>query len=119
MGNDYNYTEGTFGQRHSRNSNSLEELIPILIEQEKSIMEFEVMVSKMHPGFWRRLLKMAPDLTPMEIRICGLTRLHMHAKEVAHVLNITRSSVEAHRSHARCKLQIDRRQNFMSALHAI
>ncbi len=83
------------------------------------LFKYEEVLSHLHPDFAKHLLERAPNLTPMEIRVCNLTRLHFRTKEAASILAVTKSSIETHRYHARAKLKVDRRQNFSSILHTI
>jgi AraC family transcriptional regulator, chitin signaling transcriptional activator len=78
--------------------------------------ELERRVDLIHPGFLRKVQFRAPDLTPMELQICMLTRLQMRTKEAAAALNVAKSSVERHRWHVRTKLGYDRSENLLSAL---
>lgn len=83
------------------------------------LKRYEELLREVHPEFCQRLLRLAPDLTPMELKACMLTRLHLRAKDAAQLLGITESSIESHRSHARRKLHVVRQQNLVAALHAI
>src|SRR5665213_800490 len=83
------------------------------------LIEYELMLEHLHPDFSRKLVSSAPNLTPMEIQVCTLTRLHLRTKEAAELLKITPSSVETHRSNARHKLGMNRTQKLTSVLHAL
>jgi DNA-binding CsgD family transcriptional regulator len=114
-----NTTTLTIGQLRQQRDPDLDVLIPRLIKQEIAVAEYEELLNHIHPGFWRKMLRKAPNLTPMELRVCALTRLHLRTKESAKLLHLTTSSIESHRSHAREKLGLDSRINFASALHMI
>jgi DNA-binding CsgD family transcriptional regulator len=83
------------------------------------LKRYEGLLREVHPQFSQRLLRLAPDLTPMELKACMLTRLHLRTKDVAELLGVSESSIETHRSHARRKLHISRRQNLVATLHAV
>ncbi len=90
------------------------------IESQYAIKEYEQLLRQIHPDFCKKLIRRVPEITPMELRICMLTRAFVGIKECARILSVSESSVETHRWHARCKLGIeDRGMSLMTALHAI
>ena len=95
-------------------SNNLEQDQPVQIIAAGS--DLERLVDSIHPGFLRKVQFRAPDLTPMELQICMLTRLQMRTKETAMALHLAKSSVERHRWHVRTKLGFERSENLLSAL---
>ena len=89
-------------------------------ESQRALAEYETLLRELHPNFCRKLLRRAPGITPMELKVCILTRVFLGIKESASLLSVSESSIESHRWHARCKLGIkDRDMNLMSLLHAI
>jgi DNA-binding CsgD family transcriptional regulator len=89
-------------------------------ESERVIAEYQRLLEELHPDFCKKLLSRAPALTPMELKVCILTRAFLDTKESASLLAVSESTVESHRWHARCKLGIHNRGlNLMSVLHAI
>jgi DNA-binding CsgD family transcriptional regulator len=90
------------------------------IESEYAIKEYERLLAEVHPNFCKKLIQRAPELTPMELRVCMLTRAFVGIKECAEILSVSKSSIESHRWHARCKLGIENRAvSLTTALHGI
>jgi DNA-binding CsgD family transcriptional regulator len=50
------------------------------------------------------LLKICPQLTPMELKICSLLKLHLSTKQVAGLLHTSVRNIENHRYRIRKKL---------------
>ena len=91
-----------------------------IVEDQYAVKQYEKLLGEIHPEFCKKLINRAPTISAMEMRICMLTRLFISVKETANVLNISMSSVETHRSHAREKLGIeDRKVSLISVLHAV
>jgi hypothetical protein len=91
-----------------------------MIEHAHAFAEYERLLRELHPNFSRRLLRRAPAITPMELKVCILARTFLGIKESASILSVSESSIESHRWHARCKLGIkDRGLNLTSVLHAL
>ena len=60
----------------------------------------------LHGEFAQILAKMYPDLSPTELKICALTKVHLSTKEIAAILQTSIRTVEAHRYRLRKKLDI-------------
>lgn len=59
---------------------------------------------KIHPGFFDRLRKAFPQLTPSDHKLCALLRMNLNTKEISHILKITAPSTEIARIRLRKKL---------------
>jgi AmiR/NasT family two-component response regulator len=59
---------------------------------------------KIHPGFFDRLRKNFPQLTPTDHKLCALLRMNLNTKEISHILKITAPSTEISRIRLRKKL---------------
>jgi len=59
---------------------------------------------KIHPGFFDRLRKNFPQLTPNDHKLCALLRMNLNTKEISHILKITAPSTEISRIRLRKKL---------------
>ncbi len=91
-----------------------------ITDSQGALAEYERLLRQLHPNFCKKLLNRAPTITPMELKVCMLTRAFLGIKESASLLSVSESSIESHRWHARRKLGIEGRdQNLMSVLHAI
>jgi len=51
--------------------------------QKRTWEEFDLRFKQVHSGFYERLLVQFPDLTPNELKLCGLLRLNLTTKEIA------------------------------------
>jgi AmiR/NasT family two-component response regulator len=61
---------------------------------------------KIHPGFFDRLRKTYPQLTPNDHKLCALLRMNLNTKEISHILKITAPSTEISRIRLRKKLDL-------------
>ncbi len=61
---------------------------------------------KIHPGFFDRLRKKYPHLTPNDHKLCALLRMNLNTKEISHILKITAPSTEISRIRLRKKLDL-------------
>ena len=61
---------------------------------------------KIHPGFFDRLRKAYPQLTPNDHKLCALLRMNLSTKEISHILKITAPSTEISRIRLRKKLDL-------------
>lgn len=61
---------------------------------------------KIHPGFFDRLRKKFPQLTPNDHKLCALLRMNLNTKEISHILKITAPSTEISRIRLRKKLEL-------------
>jgi DNA-binding response OmpR family regulator len=61
---------------------------------------------KIHPGFFDRLRKKYPQLTPNDHKLCALLRMNLSTKEISHILKITAPSTEISRIRLRKKLEL-------------
>jgi AmiR/NasT family two-component response regulator len=59
-----------------------------------------------HPGFFDRLRKVYPQLTPTDHKLCALLRMNLNTKEISHILKITAPSTEISRIRLRKKLDL-------------
>jgi len=68
--------------------------------------EFEIRFKQVHGGFYDKLIKQFPDLTPNELKICAFLRLNMTTKEISELTGQRVSSIEIARTRLRKKLGI-------------
>ncbi|MCU4155049.1 tetratricopeptide repeat protein [Carboxylicivirga sp. A043] len=66
--------------------------------------EFELRFQNVHTDFYKKLEKIAPDLTPSELKICAFLKLNMNSKEISALIHQSTKSVEVKRSRIRKKL---------------
>jgi AmiR/NasT family two-component response regulator len=66
---------------------------------------------KIYPGFFDRLRKKFPQLTPNDHKLAALLRMNLSTKEISHILKITAPSTEISRIRLRKKLELDKNIN--------
>jgi DNA-binding NarL/FixJ family response regulator/DNA-binding CsgD family transcriptional regulator len=64
-----------------------------------------------YPGFFDRLRKKHPVLTPNDHKLAALLRMNLNTKEISHILKITAPSTEISRIRLRKKLGLDKKVN--------
>lgn len=66
---------------------------------------------KIYPGFFDRLRKKFPQLTPNDHKLCALLRMNLNTKEISQILKITAPSTEISRIRLRKKLDLPKNIN--------
>jgi AmiR/NasT family two-component response regulator len=66
---------------------------------------------KIYPGFFDRLRKKFPHLTPNDHKLAALLRMNLSTKEISHILKITSPSTEISRIRLRKKLALEKNIN--------
>ena len=81
---------------------------------------FDVNFERVHVDFFNRLLKLNPDLTKRELRLCAFVKMDLSNKEIAPLLNISVRGVETGRYRIRKKLDIHEKnfKNYLDGLVA-
>jgi tetratricopeptide (TPR) repeat protein len=69
--------------------------------------EFELRFKQVHTGFYERLLVKFPDLTPNELKMCGLLRLNLTTKEMSELTGQRREAIEMARFRLRKHLGLN------------
>lgn len=65
---------------------------------------FEGQFEQVHQEYLKRLAERFPSLTPMELKICALTRVDLATKDIARLLNLSVRNIQNHRYRLRKKL---------------
>lgn len=78
--------------------------------------EFETRFVQVHEDFNDKLLRICPDLSPVELKVCSLLRLNMSSKEIAVLTNRSQATVINTRSQIRKKLRLSSEDNLTSFL---
>lgn len=66
---------------------------------------------RLHPGYFDRLRKKFPHLTPNDHKLCALLRMNLSTREMAQILKITAPSTEISRIRLRKKLDLRKNEN--------
>jgi DNA-binding CsgD family transcriptional regulator len=82
----------------------------------KMLEEFEARFTGVYEDYFARLSKIAPDLTPNELRICAFIRLNITTKDIAGMTGKSTGTIENIRISIRKKLNIDANANLQHYL---
>ncbi|MFN8359556.1 MAG: tetratricopeptide repeat protein [Candidatus Kapaibacterium sp.] len=72
---------------------------------------FKQKFDRAHDEFIQRLSKEFPQLTPMELKVAALLRIHMENKDIANLLYASVRTIEGHRLNLRKKLGLGLKDN--------
>ncbi len=64
------------------------------IQMDGSLLEMEKYVAELSKEFFEKLKQAYPNLTPNDVKLCGLIALNLSLKEIAIIRNITPNSVK-------------------------
>ena len=81
--------------------------------------EFELRFEEEHGKFRENLVRLHPDLTPNEIKLCTFLRLDMSSKEISEITQQSVRALETARSRMRKKLGLERSDNLVQYLFEI
>ncbi|UII34629.1 tetratricopeptide repeat protein [Fulvivirga ulvae] len=80
---------------------------------------FKLHFEKVHQGFFDRLSKTCPNITPNEQKLCAYLKMNFSTKEVSKIANVSVSAVDKSRQRLRKKLNIDSKENLVSFIQGI
>jgi len=81
--------------------------------------EFEKRFTGVHEDYYTKLLDVAPDLSPNELRICAFIRLNITTKDIASITGKSTGTIENIRISIRKKLNLDTGTNLQRHLLTI
>ena len=81
--------------------------------------QFNKRFTEVNHGFFERLRKQHPDLTPTELKHCALIKLNFNSKEMSRLLSISLNSVNISRHRIRKKMSLQRDDNLSSYIAAM
>ncbi|MBK9290381.1 MAG: tetratricopeptide repeat protein [Bacteroidetes bacterium] len=87
--------------------------------QQNPFSEFEKRFDAVNEQFNAAMIARHPDLSPSELRMCGLLKLGLSSKEIAGITNRTVRTVENSRSIIRKKLSLSSDDNLVTYLSGI
>jgi hypothetical protein len=100
-----------------KKSVSKNEVFKILLSIDESIRfendwsRIKAHFEKIYPGYFDRLRKKFPQLTPTDHKLCALLRMNLSTREISQVLKITAPSTEISRIRLRKKLELGKSTN--------
>lgn len=80
---------------------------------EKYWADYKLVFNELNKDFFYRIRKIAPNLSPAELKLAALLRLNLTSKEIADILGISSKSVKTSRSRLRKKLNLERKSNLV------
>lgn len=78
--------------------------------------DFQTRFNFVYEGFFKKILEIAPNLTPNEIKICAYLRLNISTKEIAALTNKSVGTIDNARSNVKKKLKVNNNTNLQSFL---
>lgn len=97
---------GDAGQIAKRTVMELKNQIRAHVNEEDEWRNFRTHFEQVHPGFFKRLKDMYPNLTEYELRLCAYIRTGMYGKQIAMMLSVQPESIKKSRTRLRKKLQL-------------
>jgi len=79
-------------------------------------VEFQNQFEHTHPHFYIDLSSQHPELSPLELRLCGLIRMDLSTKEIAAILNRSVGTIDNYRSTIRRKMKLENDENLSEIL---
>lgn len=97
----------------SKRLNKLIHLINYSFNLDRDWKDFKIAFEQVHEGFFEKLQKHYPNISPSEIRLCALLRLNFASKEIAAIMGISPDSVKVARYRLRKKLELSRNDSLV------
>jgi len=97
---------------------------PLLLELENRCADddwrlFELQFEQVHQDFLKRITERFTSLTPMELKICALTRAELATKDIARLMNLSVRNIQNHRYRLRKKLGLNTEEHLETFLASI
>ncbi|WP_405606048.1 hypothetical protein [Polaribacter sp. Asnod1-A03] len=102
----------------SNKMHSVNRSLQLIISEEDIWEDFKIQFEKNRPNFFKKLLKIVPDLSVVNQKHCAYVAINLRSKEVANILNLSTRSVETTRYRIKKKLKIEKEslQEFLNKL---
>lgn len=81
--------------------------------------KFEVTFAKIYPEFTKKLIQVAGDLSPQEIKVCMCIKMSFSNTQIKEYLKISKSTLANLRSSVRHKLGLERSKSLTNAILCI
>ncbi len=94
----------------SKNQQSFEKIFSIIDNYKQLDKDWKIFVAsfeEVHPGFFSRLNKAYPKLSPIDIKHCACIKMNMDTKEIARFFNIKVTSVQISRVRIKKKMDLE------------
>ncbi|OJJ23323.1 hypothetical protein BKI52_02900 [marine bacterium AO1-C] len=110
---------GEMSREESKRLNKLIHLINYSFNLDRDWKDFKIAFEQVHEGFFEKLQKHYPTISPSEIRLCALLRLNFASKEIAAIMGISPDSVKVARYRLRKKLELSRNDSLVDFIRNI
>lgn len=104
------------GEDFASKLNSLKNTINFSLHLDKDWDNFRAYFEQVHRNFFSDLIKICPELSSNDLKLCALIKLNLDTKEVATVMNISPTSAKVARHRLRKKLSLPPEQNLSAFL---
>jgi len=128
--------KATIDDTKVRLSDTFNKIMPFLNEEGKKILhdalmefdfktehdawaEFELHFEKTHKSFYTDLLRLHPDLTPSERRMCAFIKLNLGTKEIAMIQTKSSRSIESARYRLKKKIGLGENDSLSRYLNSL
>lgn len=95
----------------AKDINGILQLVSKKLNIDRDWEDFKLTFENVHQNFFTNLLKLYPELSPAELKLCALIRLNMGTKEIAALLGISADSTKTARYRLRKKLNLNAEQS--------
>jgi len=98
-------------------NNTLDELLRDILKMIQRVKsnnawdEFEENLSQVNEELYKKLISIAPDLTPTELKICGMIAQNLSSKDIAILINRSKQTIDNIRYTLRKKLNLEQEAN--------
>lgn len=99
--------------QESKRLTKLIHLINYSFNLDRDWKDFKIAFEQVHEGFFEKLQKHYPNISPSETRLCALLRLNFASKEIAAIMGISPDSVKVARYRLRKKLELSRNDSLV------
>ena len=97
----------SLGERSQSKLKHILSLIDFSFRNDDEWERFKFYFEEIHQGFFEKLLRLYPDITSSELRLCALIRLNLSIYEIASILGISVESVKTARFRLKKKIKSD------------
>lgn len=104
---------GEMSDKEGKGLSKLIHLINYSFNLDRDWQDFKIAFEQVHEGFFDKLQKRYPNISPSEIRLCSLLRLNFASKEIAAIMGISPDSVKVARYRLRKKLELSRNDSLV------
>ena len=103
--------------REKRNTNDQENIVSKLTNEstlhtEEDWVEFRTLFEQAHPRYLQRVKEKLPKISPAELRLLAIHKLHLNTNEMALILNISPDAVRKSKKRLSLKIEEILRQSF-------